>query len=49
MAHLKVDKTSTKVSCEYVDFTDIFSPKLIIKLLEHMQINNHTIKLVDNE
>ena len=36
----------TKVSIEYVDFADVFSPNLS-KLLEHTGINDHAIKLVD--
>lgn len=32
----------------YFDFTHVFLPKLPIKLLEEANINNHTIKLVNN-
>ena len=48
IAHLKVDKTPTKVPSKYADFADIFSLKLAGKLPEYIKINNHTIKLVDN-
>ncbi len=48
IAHLKVDKASTKVSSKYADFADIFSPKLAAKLSEHTGINNHAIELVDD-
>ena len=48
IAHLKVNKVSTKVSSKYTDFTDVFLPKLVIKLLEYIKINDYAIKLVDN-
>ncbi len=48
IAHLKVDKTPTKVSSEYTDFADFFSPKLTVKLSEHIRINNHALELVDD-
>ncbi len=48
IAYLKADEASTKVSNEYADFADIFSPKLVAKLSEHIRINNHIIKLVDD-
>ena len=37
----------TKVSIEYLDFTNIFSLDLASKLLEYTRINNHAIELVD--
>ena len=37
----------TKVSDEYADFADVFSLDLAAKLPEHIEINNHAIKLVD--
>ncbi len=49
IAHLKVDKTPSKVPTEYADFVDIFLPKLATELLEHTKINNHAIKLVDDQ
>ncbi len=48
IAHLKADEAPTKVSNEYVDFTDVFSSKLAAKLLEHTKINDHAIELVDD-
>ncbi len=48
MAHLKADEAYSKVSNEYADFTNIFSPKLAAELPEHTGINNHAIELVDN-
>ena len=40
-------KALTKVFTKYLDFADIFLPDLASKLLEHIKINNHTIKLID--
>ena len=48
IAYVKADKAFTKVSSKYADFIDVFSPKLAIKLLKHMEINDHAIKLVDD-
>ena len=48
IAHLKADKLFSKVSSEYADFADVFSPKLSAELLEHMKINDHAIELVDD-
>ncbi len=48
IAHLKADEVPSKVFGEYVDFADVFSPKLAAELPEHTGINNHTIKLVDD-
>ena len=45
---MKVNQAPTKVSSKYADFVDVFSPKLAAELLEHMGINDYTIKLVDN-
>lgn len=49
IAHLKADKASTKVSSKYVDFdkNDFFT-KFGLELSDHISINNHVIKLVDN-
>ncbi len=33
---------------KYVDFADVFSPKLAVELPEHTRINDHAIELVDN-
>ncbi len=48
IAHLKADKAPTKDPSEYVDFADVFSPKLAAELPEHTEINDHVIELVDN-
>ncbi len=48
IAQLKADKALTKVSSKYVDFADVFLPKLAVELLEYTEINNHAIKLVDD-
>ncbi len=48
IAHLKADVTSIEVPSEYVNFADVFSPKLAVELSEHIGINDHTIELVDD-
>ena len=48
IAHLKVNKASTKVSSKYADFADIFLSKLVASLFEHTKINNYIIKLRDD-
>ena len=45
---MKLDQASTKVFCKYVDFVDIFSPKLAAKFPRHIGINNYAIELVNN-
>ena len=47
ISHIKTDKVPTKVFDEYVNFADVFLPKLAAKLSRHMRINNHDIKLVN--
>ena len=49
IAHLKVDEAFTQVPSKYADFVDIFLLKLVVKLLEYTRINNHAIKLVDDQ
>ena len=49
IAALVANEAPTLISTEYSDFTDIFSPKLALKLLEHTRINDYAIKLVDNQ
>ena len=39
----------TSIPTEYSDFADVFSPELASELPEHTEINNHAIKLVDDE
>ena len=48
IAHLKANKAFIKISNKYVDFVDVFSPKLVTKLPKHTGINNYTIELVNN-
>ncbi len=48
IAYLKADEAPTKVPCEYIDFSDIFLPKLAAELPEHTGINDHAIELVDD-
>ncbi len=48
IAYLKADEAFTEVSSKYADFTDIFSPKLAARLSEYTEINDYTIKLVDD-
>ncbi len=38
-----------EVFSKYANFADVFSLKLAIELLKHTSINNHTIKLVDDQ
>ncbi len=49
IANLKVDEAPSKVLGEYTDFADVFSPKLAAKLSEHTGINDHAIKLVNDQ
>ena len=46
---LIVKKTPTKVPNKYTNFADVFSLDLASKLLKHTRINNHAIKVVDNQ
>ncbi len=48
IAHLKANEAPTKVLREYVDFADVFSPKLAVELPEHTEINDYAIELVDD-
>lgn len=48
IAHMKVDETLVKVLSKYVDFVDVFSLKLIAKLLKYTKINDYAIQLVNN-
>ena len=43
---LNAKKTPTKVLNKYADFVDILSPDLTFKLLKHIGINDHIIKLI---
>lgn len=46
---LIVDEAPTTISSEYFDFIDVFSPKLVVEILEHMGINNHAINLISGK
>ncbi len=46
--YFKADEAFTEVPSEYIDFADIFSPKLAVILPEHTGINNYAIKLDDD-
>lgn len=46
---LKANETFTAVLLEYTDFTDIFSPDLITKLLKYSGINDLIINLIDSK
>ena len=48
IAHLKADKTPTKVLNKYANFVDALLPKLAVKFSKHTKINDHTIVLVDD-
>lgn len=48
IAYLEVDEVFIKVSNEYAEFANVFLLKLAAELLEHMEINNYAIELVDN-
>ena len=49
MAGLIVKKALTKISDEYVDFADVFSPDLVSELPKHTQNNDYTIQLVNGQ
>ena len=46
---LKANKVFTFIFAKYFDYTNIFLPKLIIKLLKYTDINNYAIKLEKNK
>ena len=48
IAALVANEASTLIPTEYFDFADVFSPELASELPKHIEINDHTIKLVDN-
>ena len=43
------NKVSTSIAIKYFDFADIFSSELALKLSKHTGINDHPIKLVDDQ
>ena len=48
IAHLKVDEPPTKIPSKYANFADNFLPKLAIEFPKHIEINNHSIQLMDD-
>ena len=46
---LIAEEAPTKVSAEYSDFADVFSPDLASELPEHTEINDHAIELVNGQ
>ena len=46
---LLADKTPTKVSTKYSDYTDVFLFDLVIKLPENTSIIKYAIELVDDK
>ena len=47
LAALQQDKAFTKISSEYVDYADVFSPDLAIELPENIGINKYAIELIE--
>ena len=43
------EEAPTKISAEYLDFADVFSPDLASKLSKYTGINNHAIELVNSQ
>lgn len=46
---MKADKIPLAILSEYADFVNIFSLDLVIELLEHTDINNYTIELINGK
>lgn len=46
---LKADETLPSVTCKYVDFVNIYSKNLAIKLSKYTRINSYAIKLVESQ
>ncbi len=49
IAALQIDKTSTKVPAEYLDYANIFFSDLAIELPENISINEYAIKLINRK
>ena len=49
IAFLKVDEPFIFVSSKYINFADVFSKNLVIKLVKYIRINNHTIKFIKTQ
>ena len=47
--HQKTDKTFTKICTKYIDFADVIPMELTVELSKHTKINDHAIKLIDNQ
>ena len=48
ISNLIAEEAFRKVLNKYINFADIFTLNLVSKLLEHTEINDHTIELVDD-
>lgn len=46
---LKADETFIAIYFKCTDFVDIFSPVLIMKLIEYTRINNYVIELINSK
>ena len=49
IAYLKTNEISTFVLSKYVNFTDVYSKNLIVKLSEYTKINDHIINLIKSK
>lgn len=49
MVFLKVNKAFIVILSKYANFTDIYSPISVAESLKYIEINNYTIKLIDNK
>ena len=43
------NKAPSSILTKYSDFADVYSPKLALELSEYIGINDHVIKLVDDQ
>lgn len=46
---LKFDKTPIVFLSEYIDFANVFFLVIVIELLKHTEINDHTIELINSK
>ena len=49
IALLKADEALVTIPTKYSDFTNVFSKKSVVELLEHTKINNHAIDLEEDK
>lgn len=49
IAILQWDKALTEIPAKYSDYVNVFSSDLAIELSKNIEINEHTIKLINNE